>query len=336
MLFLSRLHSVTVLVLVSLCLVGGSVAPRAVSGADATVPSGAVTYLRQVDQALDRMDRMMSEQTGTYNKADRAKSAEAALQEAREKMQIIESRYMAKMGQDHAELVARRERIAAGEKAVETFKGAMGEAIQQEQSERAAKAQEEAAQLAAQREKEAKEAAERQAALLAPPPEPVSAGKILFSKAPIDPAKPENLTTQFKAGDTIYGLIQADKSWREIYKAQDKTELGLMIVMAIGKNETLQYITLKKPAYIDSSALTLDIAPAPEKMTAYKDPDIVFGEGKGNRKIGPIAFTYELAQLPAGKHKIQFFIRNYGEKPAAGEIEIEGADFKFYADLHER
>ena len=159
---------------------------------------------------------------------------------------------------------------------------------------------------------------------------------IVFSKSPIDPAKPANLTTSFKAGDTIYGLIQAGKSWREIYEAKGKTELGLMIVMAIGENQTLQYITLKKAAYIDSSQLVLDIAPAPEKMTAYKDPDIQFGEGKGNRKIGPIAFTYELGQLPAGKHKIQFFIRNYGDKLAAGELEIEGSDFKFYADLHEK
>jgi hypothetical protein len=98
----------------------------------------------------------------------------------------------------------------------------------------------------------------------------------------------------------------------------------------------MQYITLKKAAYIDSAQLVLDIAPAPEKMTAYKNPDIQFGEGKGNRKIGPIAFTYELGQLPAGKHKIQFFIRNYGDKIAAGEIEIEGSDFKFYTELHEK
>jgi hypothetical protein len=41
------------------------------------------------------------------------------------------------------------------------------------------------------------------------------------------------------------------------------------------------------------------------ELSAYKDPDIQFGEGKGNRKIGLIAFTYELGQLPAGKHKIQ-------------------------------
>lgn len=189
---------------------------------------------------------------------------------------------------------------------------------------------------AAQQLKTAQGDAPRQADAQTPHPASANASRIVFSSSPIDPANPANLTTSFKAGDTIYGLIQVDKSWREIYEAEGKKELGLMIVMAIGESQTLQYITLKKAAYIDGSHLVLDIAPAPEKMTAYKDPDIAFGEGKGNRKIGPIAFTYELGQLPAGKHRIEFFIRNYGDKPAAGAFEIEGTDFKFYAGLHEK
>lgn len=49
-----------------------------------SVPSGAVVYLKQTDQALDRMDRMMSEATASYTRGDCAKSAEASLQEARE------------------------------------------------------------------------------------------------------------------------------------------------------------------------------------------------------------------------------------------------------------
>ena len=81
----------------------------------------------------------MSDKTGNYNKDDRAKSAEAALQEAKEKMQTIESRYGAKMGKEHPDLVSRRERIAAGEKAVVAFKGEMGSAIQKEKEARETK-----------------------------------------------------------------------------------------------------------------------------------------------------------------------------------------------------
>ena len=297
------------------------------------VPSGAVTYLGQVDQALDRMDRMMSDKTGNFTKADRAKSAEAALMEAKEKMDLIENRYGAKMGKQHPDLVKRQDRIASGEKAVETFKGAMGDAIQKEKDTREARDKEATTLLAAQKEKEA---AQRQAENQQGPAPAGGAGTVVFSTAPIDPAKPAGLTSSFKAGDTIYGLIQAAKTWRELYEAKNKTELGLMIVMAIGESQTKQCITLQKAAYIDSPQLVLDIAPAPEKMTAYRDPAIQFGEGKGHRKIGPIAFTYELGQLPPGKHKIQFFILNYGDKLAAGEFELEGTDFKYYADLHEK
>ena len=79
----------------------------------------------------------------------------------------------------------------------------------------------------------------------------------------------------------------------------------------------------------------LDIAPDPEKMTAYKNPDFVFGEGKGNRKIGPIAFTYNLNQLKPGKHTVSFKVKDYGSIHAAGELEIEGQDFSSYGKLLE-
>ena len=42
-------------------------------------------------------------------------------------------------------------------------------------------------------------------------------GTIVFSKQPIAPAHPQNLTRSFRAGDHIYGLMMAQKTWREIY-----------------------------------------------------------------------------------------------------------------------
>jgi hypothetical protein len=328
----------------------GGALNKALSGADkanqavgtataaATVPSGAAILLQQVDRSLARMDKMMGADGARYDKDYRGKEAAASLAEAKSNMKLVEDRHAAKMGKDHPELVARRDRIAAAETNLATFQGEMAAGIKQDQETRAAKDQAEAQAETARREKETREQAQRQQQVqqAATPQAAPAKGRILFSKSPIDPANPQNLTTQFRSGDYIYGLIQADQTWREIYDAKNKSELGIMIVMAIGDNQTLQYITLKKNEYIDSKQLVLDIAPAPDKMTAYRNPDIQFGEGKGNRKIGPIAFTYELAQLPAGKHRIRFFIRNYGDLPAQGELEIEGADFKFYADLHQK
>jgi hypothetical protein len=313
-------------------------ANRAVGTAtSAAVPSGAMLLLREVDKSLNKMDRMMSEEAANYDKDYRGKEASASLAEAKDNMKELEQRHGTKMGKDHVELVARRDRIAAAEKKLEVFQGKMAASIKQDQESRVAKDKADATADAARNQKNAQDLAQRQQQAQKPAtaPDATGSGKILFSKSPINPANPQNLATQFKSGDSIYGLIQVEKTWRELFKAGNKTELALMVVMAIGDNQTYQYITLKKNEYLDAKQLVLDIAPAPDKMTAYRNPDIKFGEGKGNRKIGPIAFTYELAQLPPGKHRVEFFIRNYDEKPAAGELEIEGSDFKFYAGLHE-
>ena len=305
-----------------------------------SIPSGASLEMRKVDQKLDKMERMMGEGGRQYDKDYRVKEAEANLAEAKEAMATVERRYGSRMGADHPELVKRNDRIAAGEKSLEAFKGEMGEAQAEEKAAQEDKDKADAAAETVRQEKSAEEMAQREkanaearAAAEAPK---TGGGTVVFSKSPINAASPANLTTSFKAGDSIYALIEADKTWRQLLKGEGKTELGIMVVLAVNGSETLQYVTLKKPEYIDSKQLVLDIAPEPAKMTAYKNPAIEFGEGKGNRKIGPIAYTYDLSQLPPGKHKVEVFVRDYGDKPAAGSFEIEGADFKFYADLHEK
>ncbi len=327
------------------------------AAASQEAPSGATTYLKQVDQKLDKMDKSMSAESEIG-----LTGATSNLKTAQKDMETVESRYGMKMGKDHPELVARRDRIAKAVKSLEAYKVRINKATQDRDDEEKAAAAKTAADYSAEKARNEKETADvkaqwqkdeaaqdettkkqeaervkaNEAAMKKAGQGEVGAGKILFSKTPLTPANPGNLATTFKAGDAIYGLILNDKPWRETYDAKGKSSLGLMIVMMIGDNETSQYITLKKQADIDAQHLVLDIAPALDKMTAYKDPGIEFGEGKGNRKIGPIAFTYELGQLPPGKHKVQFFIRNFGAKFAHGEFEIEGADFTFYADLHEK
>ncbi|MDO8836982.1 MAG: hypothetical protein Q7V01_15375 [Vicinamibacterales bacterium] len=334
-----RLQGHGLRVLAAMTMIAWSNAAASSPQGAAPVPSGAALYLKQTDQALDRMDRMMSEATASYTRGDRAKSAEASLQEAREKLQIVESRHGAKMGLSHPELVARRTRIAEGEKKVAAFVANMSAATQADAQARDARDKAETAAREAARAQEAAERSRRTAAAAAAPAaggSTASGGRVVFSAAPIDPATPANLTTRFNAGDMIYGLVQAPQPWRQIYRAAGKSELGLMVVMEIGSSETLQYVTLKSAADIDSSHLVLDIAPAPDKMTAYRNPNIAFGEGKGNLKIGPIAFTHELARLPAGTHTVKIYIRNFGDKPAAGQFEIAGANFGAYAALHEK
>lgn len=308
----------------------------------ATVPAGAFELFRKVDQCLDKVARMLSDESANISKDDRSKEAGGRLAEAREAFKTAEQRHGAKMGADHPELVSRRQRIAEMEAKVEAFQKEMSAAIQQDKEALATAAQNAEAQEAARKEKEAaamrqrEEAAQQAQQAQAAPSETAGSGKIVFSKTRIDPANPQNLINKFQAGDRIYGLIRPGKSWREIYKAGDKTELGIMVGMQIGESDTFQYITLKKDKYIDSNFLAIEIAPDPATMTSYKDPDIAFGEGKGNRKIGPIAFTYDLSKLAAGAHTVKFYVRNYGDFPATGEFKIEGTDYSCYADLHEK
>lgn len=352
--FLKALLAVTLLSLAALSLnasaqlnLGGALdkakgAVEAVTqpSAGAAVPSGAVDVFKKVDQSLEKAENVMGDGGANYDNDYRAKEAAARLLEAKEGMETAQRRYGSKMGADHPEFVSRLGRIAALEPKIAEFQSGMNAATQQKNDARDAAQADEAAQDKARQEKNAADMAAREAesakAQEAAGKGAVGGGKIVFSKSPIDPANPAGLTTEFQAGDYIYGLILPGKSWRDLYGAGDKSELGVMVGLSADGNEDYQYITLKKPEYIDAKHLVLEIAPDPAKMTSYKDPDMLFGEGKGNRKIGPIAFTYDLAQLAPGKHTVKFFVRNYGDHPAVGEMVIEGADFSFYADLHEK
>jgi hypothetical protein len=161
---------------------------------------------------------------------------------------------------------------------------------------------------------------------------------ILFSKSPIDPAKPEALTTTFNAGDSIYALIQVGKSWRDLLGRGDESASSIDVpvdMLVDGANVDFQYVTIKNKAAMDSKYLVLDIAPDPAKMTAYKNDGFAYGEGKGNRKIGPDQYTYNLGRLAPGRHTVKFQVRSFGNIFSAGELTITGNDYKPYASLRE-
>ena len=165
-----------------------------------------------------------------------------------------------------------------------------------------------------------------------------AAAPVVFSESPIDPANPANLATSFQTGAHIYGLVQIKDTWRAALgkgrKDIDKIEVPIDMLVD-GQRTDFQYITIKKPEAMDSNYLVLDIAPEPDKMTAYKDPGFFYAEGKGNRKIGPDQYTYNLSELPAGQHTIRFQVRSYGDVLSGGEFTIAGDDYSFYAKLRE-
>jgi hypothetical protein len=164
-------------------------------------------------------------------------------------------------------------------------------------------------------------------------------GSVMFSSSPIHPDKPESTSSSFKVGDCIYALIQTEKTWSELFGKGDPDvkEIQVPIDMIVdGQNVDFQYITIKDAAAIASKVLVLEIAPDPATMTSYKDEGFVYGEGKGNRKIGPDQYTYILSTLAPGKHVIRIQVRSYGDIFSVGEMTIAGDNYQPYANVREK
>lgn len=160
-------------------------------------------------------------------------------------------------------------------------------------------------------------------------------GEILFAPKRIDPNSPKGATKNFKAGDNIYALIVVKKPWAEIYK-QPK-DMGVRIDVSLdGRPIHAQFITLRKPEYAQRQWLELEIAPDPDDIRAYSDPDLEYGKTTATLRQGPMELSQHLAKLPAGKHKVDLVVRYYGKTWADGSFEIQGSDFADYAELAQK
>jgi hypothetical protein len=93
-------------------------------------------------------------------------------------------------------------------------------------------------------------------------------------------------------------------------------------------------LQLKKEA-LNAKTFVLDVAPDPEKMTAYADPSVVWAEKfeREGKRGGAMQLTKFLSALPAGKHTVKIVLYRYKDL-AAGEFTVEG-DFAPYAKLWE-
>lgn len=155
-------------------------------------------------------------------------------------------------------------------------------------------------------------------------------GDIVFAKAPLDPANPSGTTRTFEAGDHIYGLVLAKKPWSEIYRNKNKAMIRIDVKID-GKKIHAQFVELRKPEYLARKYLVFEIAP--KEMTAYSDPDIVYGKTTATMRQGPMEMLDRLSKLPSGKHKLEFKVAYYGKTWAQGGFEIQGSDFEDYKDM---
>jgi hypothetical protein len=160
-------------------------------------------------------------------------------------------------------------------------------------------------------------------------------GDFVFSKKPIDPLSPSDLTEEFSAGDTIYGLIQTKKPWTEIYDGKDSANV-MVNVLLDGKKIHAQFVNLTDPKLLAQQHLVFEIAPDPEEMVAYSNPGRVYGKSTATMRQGPNELTHHLSQLGPGEHTMAFDITYFGTTWAAGSFTITGDDFGSYAGMHEQ
>ena len=162
-------------------------------------------------------------------------------------------------------------------------------------------------------------------------------GVLIFSDKPIDPKNPPKTSkTGFKAGDTIYGLMTADKTWRELFGRKYSKDVALLVRIDIdGKRMLNQYVTMTQAKDFDHKQFVLDIAPDVAKMTNYRDKSIKWSTS-GNRTIGPSTFTHYMGEMKPGKHTVRIGVYSYGGWWVAGEFTIDGAGYQKYAELHKQ
>jgi hypothetical protein len=160
-------------------------------------------------------------------------------------------------------------------------------------------------------------------------------GEIVFSKQPIDPGDPLDLVKQFTAGDHIYGLIRTTKPWSEIYEGKASADV-MVNVKLDGEKIHAQFVKLKSPELMSQRHLAFEIAPDPDAMTAYSNPDRVYGSSTATMRQGPHELTHHLSKLGPGEHEMSLDINYFGTTWAAGSFTISGDDFASYAGLHEQ
>lgn len=178
---------------------------------------------------------------------------------------------------------------------------------------------------------------------------------LVFSKSPIDPANPSNLTNVFTAGDHIYGLLILSDSLKEFAKEMSVSHKqfgynvprpALEIIINIDGspiydgNHFFAWDIENKDTAWDSVPndryFFFDVAPDASKAKTYAYPKMHFemlsapGRSGNAARAGAQYYSHHLGQLKSGNHKIEFTIK--GESTIKGAFSITSGNYAFYTD----
>ncbi len=166
-------------------------------------------------------------------------------------------------------------------------------------------------------------------------------GEIVFSKTMIDPSSPAGLTNEFQAGDNIYAVAFLEKTITEM-KGPRKSKSDLVEVFIYELKAPLYDYQQPSEAQLETStlgvagdamekkSLPIDLVPAPNMMTAYGSPNLVYKKF-GDRFDGPVKFAEALSKLGDGEHKMIVKVKYNYNVVAEGEFTLKGSNFTAYA-----
>lgn len=169
-------------------------------------------------------------------------------------------------------------------------------------------------------------------------------GEVIFSSTPIDPQNPQNIQTDFKAGEHIYAVAYLPDALKNLYQNQTPDATLQVEVFIYDMQKPLYSYQQPMETQLtfanmwvngsvkDSKHLLIDIVPEPTKTSAYGGKEITYKQF-GKKYEGPVAFTEALANLTPGEHRLKVAINCYYAPVAKGEITLSGDNYAVYNDL---
>lgn len=183
--------------------------------------------------------------------------------------------------------------------------------------------------------------------------------RLVFSKSPIDPNNPANLTTEFNAGDNIYGLLILNKPLKEFAREEsvrhpqfgyNVTRPVLEIELLLDGNQLfdgrhyfvwdLENKDTPWNAVPNDRYFFFDVAPDASNVKTYAYPKMFFGVlssvGRpGNKaKAGAQYYSHQISRFSAGSHTVSFRIA--GKERVEGGFKINGNNYSFYNQLADK
>jgi len=172
-------------------------------------------------------------------------------------------------------------------------------------------------------------------------------GEIIFSSKPVDVNNPQNVQTEFKAGDPIYAVAYLPDAVKNLYQNQSPNA-ALQVEIFIFElkpplysyqqpsEEQLTFANMWINGTVKNNKyLVVDIVPNPSQTSAYGGKEIIYKQF-GKKYEGPVAFTEALGKLSLGGHKMKVVVKCYYATVAKGEFTLTGNDYSVYTALAEK